>query len=182
MAIRFLLWQRFTAKMLVLAIATASVLVAAHTISAQTGRETAIAQIIRPDGVGQKVYEQLPELPKENQYINKETGKVAEADTLVSRLVRYHLYSKGRPPFHRLDWKLTLADYLGLSGQLDDADYPGGKNLNKNPMDGDLSAIRKLDRAQRNALVQALVDAFAPQSRTPQPVPKPVIQLPSRSK
>jgi len=70
-----------------------------------------------------------------------------------------------------------------LSGQLDDSDYPSGKKLNKNPLEGDLAAIRKLNRTQRDALVQALVDAFVPQSgRSRQPVPKPVIQLPPGAK
>ncbi len=141
-----------------------------------------IAQIIRMEGVGQKVYTQLPDFPKENQYINKETGQVAVDDTLVTRLVRYHLYSKGRPPFYRLDWKITLADYLGLAGQMEPGDYPSAKKLNKNPFPGDVAAIRKLNQAERNALVQALVDAFTPQTRSPQSVPKPVIKLPSSGK
>jgi hypothetical protein len=140
--------------------------------------QAAIAQIIRMEGVGQKVYTELPDFPRENQYINKETGKVAEDDTLVTRLVRYHLYVRGRPPFYRLDWKLTLADYLGLSGRIDESDYPSAKKLNKNPFSGDLAVIRNLNLAQRNALVQALVNAFTPQTRSPQAVPKPVIKLP----
>jgi len=146
------------------------------------GQPAAIAQIVRMEGIGQKVYTQLPDFPRENQYINRETGKVAEDDTLVTRLVRYHLYVKGRPPFYRLDWKLTLAEYLGLSGQIDDSDYPSGKKLNTNPLPGDLAAIRQLNLSQRNALVQALVDAFTPQTRPPQVVPKPVIQLPTGGK
>lgn len=142
----------------------------------------AIAQIVRMDGVGQKVYTQLPDFPRENQYVNRETGKVAEEDTLVTRFVRYHLYVKGRPPFYRLDWKLTLADYLGLSGRLNDSDYPSANKLNKNPLEGDLVAIRRLNLAQRNAFVQALVDAFTSQTRSPQAVPKPVIEVPSGGK
>lgn len=140
--------------------------------------QAAIAQIIRTDGVGQRVYEQLPDLPRENQYVNKETGKTSENETLVNRLIRYHLYTKGRPPFYRLDWKMTLADYLGINGQMDDSYYPGAAKLNKNPLPGDIEAIRKLNLAQRNALVQALVNAFSPQTRPPQAVPKPVYQLP----
>ncbi|MDX2239588.1 MAG: hypothetical protein NW224_02785 [Leptolyngbyaceae cyanobacterium bins.302] len=149
---------------------------------AMGGNQAAIAQIIRTEGVGRRVYEQLPDFPRENQYINKETGKVSEDETLVNRLVRYHVYVKGRPAFYRLDWKLTLAEYLGLSGQMDDSDYPGAARLNKNPLEGDIVAIRKLNLAQRNALVQALVDAFSPQTRPPQAVPKPVIQLPAGGK
>nr|WP_315874475.1 hypothetical protein [Leptodesmis sichuanensis] len=127
------------------------------------GGHGVIAQIIRSDDAWKKVYEQLPDFPKENQYINKETKKVAEDDTLVGRLIRYHLYVKGRIPFYRLDWKLTLADYLEISGRMDENNYPSGNKLNKNPAAGDIAAIQKLNLAQRNALVQALVNAFATQ-------------------
>ncbi|GAB4344074.1 MAG: hypothetical protein OHK0047_36900 [Leptolyngbyaceae cyanobacterium] len=127
------------------------------------GGHGAIAQIIRSDDAWKKVYEQLPDFPKENQYINKETKKVAEDDTLVGRLIRYHLYVKGRIPFYRLDWKLTLADYLEISGRMDENNYPSGNKLNRNPAAGDIAAIQKLNLAQRNALVQALVNAFATQ-------------------
>lgn len=146
---------------------------------AHLGGDRAIAQIISTDGIGDKVYEALPDLPREDQYVSKETGQVAANNTLVARLIRYHLYVKGRPPFYRLDWKLTLADYLGVNGVLNDIDYPGRAQLNKNPLEGDVAAIRQLNVAQRNALVQALVDAFSAQSaRSPRPVPKPVIDLP----
>ncbi|MGQ9871966.1 hypothetical protein [Leptodesmis sp.] len=128
-----------------------------------TGGHGAIAQIIRSDDAWKKVYEQLPDFPKENQYLNKETKKVAEDDTLVGRLIRYHLYVKGRIPFYRLDWKLTLADYLEIYGRMDENNYPSGNKLNKNPLAGDIAAIQKLNLAQRNALVQALVNAFATQ-------------------
>ncbi|NJP09485.1 MAG: hypothetical protein HC866_08340 [Leptolyngbyaceae cyanobacterium RU_5_1] len=145
--------------------------------------QPAIAQSIRSEGVWRQVYEKLPNLPLENQYVNKETKKVATGDTLVGRLIRYHLYVKGRPPFYRLDWKLTMAEYLGLFGLIDEADYPSRTKLNKNPQNGDIAAIQRLSRAQRDALIQALVDAFTPQSaRSPKPVPKPVIQLPGKGR
>jgi hypothetical protein len=132
---------------------------------------SAIAQSsIRSEGVWRTVYEQLPDLPQENQYISKETGKVAPENTLVGRLIRYHLYVKGRPPIYRLDWKITLAEYLGLTGALETSDYPGANQLKKNPAEGDIAAIRQLNRAQRDALVQALVNGFSPQSgRSPLP-------------
>ncbi|PZO21176.1 MAG: hypothetical protein DCF25_05425 [Leptolyngbya foveolarum] len=53
-----------------------------------------------------KIYEQLPALPLENQYSSK-TGQVAEDNTLVARIIRYHLYSKERPTNFRLEWKLS---------------------------------------------------------------------------
>jgi hypothetical protein len=145
-----------------------------------SGVEMASAQIVRSEGVWRTVYEQLPDLPRENQYINKETGKVATEDTLVGRLIRYHLYVKGRPPFYRLDWKLTLADYLGLSGLLNGSEYPGAAKLKSNPVEGDVAAIRKLNRAQRDALVQALVNGFVPQSqRSPSLPPSPQPPVPN---
>jgi len=159
---------------LILAIATTAVPV----FSLGSGG-SAISQIVRTEGISRAVYEQLPDFPREDQYINRETGKKSDEETLVNRFVRYHVYVRGRPPFYRLDWKLTLAEYLGLSGRMDDSDYPGVNKLNKNPIEGDLAAIRKLNRAQRDALIQALVDAFNPQGRIPQAVPKPVMQIPN---
>lgn len=131
----------------------------------------AIAQIIRSDDAWKKVYEQLPDFPKENQYVNKETKKAAADDTLVSRLIRYHLYVKGRIPFYRLDWKLTLADYLEINGRMNEDNYPSNGKLNKNPLEGDVAAIQKLNLAQRNALVQALVNAFPAQPPRPRTAP-----------
>lgn len=143
------------------------------------GGHGAIAQIISADGVSDRVYQAVPDLPRENQYISKETGQVAEGNTLVARMIRYHLYVKGRPPFYRLDWKLTLADYLGVNGFLNDSDYPSREQLNQNPLKGDVTAVQQLTLAQRNALVQALTDAFSSQMRrSPIPVPKPRVDLP----
>lgn len=134
--------------------------------------QVAVAQRIRPDGVWQVIYEKLPNLPLENQYVNKETKKVATDNTLVGRLIRYHIYAKGRPPFFRLDWKLTLADYLGVSGAMDESTYPSRDTLRTNPMEGDIAAIKRLNLEQRNALIQALVDAFNAQATsTPQSSP-----------
>ncbi|BAZ66226.1 MAG: hypothetical protein KME28_20460 [Pelatocladus maniniholoensis HA4357-MV3] len=121
----------------------------------------AYAQNVRSGDVWQQVYEQLPDLPKENQYISKETGKVAENNTLVSRLIQYHVYLKGRAPNYRLDWKLTLADYLNANEVMYDSSYPGHDTLKKNPFQSDRAAIRRLTRKQRNALVQALVNAYS---------------------
>jgi hypothetical protein len=121
----------------------------------------AYAQNIRSGDIWQQVYEQVPNLPKENQYISTETGKVAENSTLVTRLIQYHVYLKGRAPNYRLDWKLTLADYLNANEVMYDSSYPGHDTLRKNPFEGDRAAIRRLTRKQRNALVQALVNAYS---------------------
>ena len=134
--------------------------------------QPAAAQRISPSDVWQIVYQQLPDFPKENKYISKETGKVAENDTLVRRLIRYHIYVKGRAPIYRLDWKLTLADYLDVNEIMYDTTYPGNDTLRENPIAGDRQAITRLSRQQRDQLVQVLVNIFNPNSQNPT-TPKP---------
>jgi hypothetical protein len=112
-----------------------------------------IAQTLNPDLVAQKVYQNFPDLPSENQYISQEGG-LASDNTLVSRLVRYHQYIKSRPGY-RLDWQLTLADYLGVNEQMDPS--------RSNPLEGDRTAIKNLSRHQRNQLVDFLVSIYNPQ-------------------
>lgn len=109
----------------------------------------------------QRVYQQLPNLPLENKHISKETGKVAQDSNLVTRLLQYHLYVKGRAPNYRLDWKLTLADYLGANELISETVYPGHDTLKTNPLESDRQAIAKLSRQQRNDLIQTLVSLFA---------------------
>lgn len=135
--------------------------------------QPASAQRFSLDGIWQQVYEQLPDLPKENHYINRDTGEPAETNTLVGRFIRYHLYVQGRPPTYRLDWKLTMADYLGANEFIVPATYPSADTLSQNPAEGDQATIRSLNRAQRDALIQAIVDivstGFAPSSPAPTP-------------
>jgi hypothetical protein len=114
--------------------------------------------------VWKQVYQKLPNLPLENKYVSRETGKVNPDNTLVDRLIRYHLYVKGRGPNYRLDWKLTLADYLGANELLQENLYPGADALRQNPLEGDRAAIARLNRKQRDALVQTLVSVFNPNS------------------
>ncbi len=128
------------------------------------GLPPADAQLSNPNDVSRQVYQRLPNFPKENQYVSKETGKVAVDNTLVSRLIRYHLYVKSRTPRYRLDWKLTLADYLGANEYLVETRYPGYDTLKQSPCEGDRAAIRQLNRAQRDALVAVLVSIFNPNS------------------
>ncbi|MDZ8185071.1 MAG: hypothetical protein RMX96_09485 [Nostoc sp. ChiSLP02] len=137
-----------------------------------------MTQTIAPGEVWQIVYQKLPDFPRENKYISKENGKVAENNTLANRLIRYHVYTKGRAPIYRLDWKLTLADYLGVNEIMYDTSYPGNDTLRQNPIEGDKAAIARLTRSQRNALVQVLVDIFNPTSPNtpasdPSTTPKP---------
>ncbi|OCR00864.1 hypothetical protein BCD67_24375 [Oscillatoriales cyanobacterium USR001] len=108
------------------------------------------------------VYQRLPDFPLENNYVLKETGKVDPNNTLVARLIRYHLFVKGRPANYRLDWKVTLADYLGVTPEyLEESVYPGGDVLRQNPMEGDRAVIQSLNRTQRDTLIQVLVDVFS---------------------
>jgi hypothetical protein len=170
-------WRRLTLLAMGLAIAPLLSFILSTSVS-----PPAIAQLVRTEGMAQRVYDTLPDFPKENQYVNKETGQVDPNDTLVGRLIRYHVYTKSRPPFFRLDWKFTLADYLGVYGVLAEEDYPSRAKLRTNPMEADIAAIRKLDQNQRNELVQALVNAFSAQRRPARPVPKPILDLPKPSK
>jgi hypothetical protein len=124
---------------------------------------TETAQRSTGSEIASQVYEQFPDLPLENQYISQETGEVNPNSTLMSRLIRYHIYVKGRPPQYRLDWKLSLADYLGKNELMFEGVYPERETLRDNPMRGDREAIGSLTRSQRNALIHTLVSLYNPQ-------------------
>lgn len=109
-----------------------------------------------------EVYGMMPELPLENQYVNAETGERDEESTLISRLIRYHIFIKARPNRFRLDWKLTLADYLGAYERMVRDTYPGANVLTENPLEGDKAAIASLSRQQRDRLVDVLTSLFNP--------------------
>jgi hypothetical protein len=147
------------ATAIALGIAVAAILLVSHGAFFSPG---ALAQRVNPDTVWRQVYEKVPDLPLENQYTSAETRRPVPDNTLVGRLVRYHIYVKGRPPQFRLDWKITLADYLGLNERLDEMTYPSRSTLRPSPFEGDVAAIQRLTYRQRQALVQGLVDAFAP--------------------
>jgi len=117
----------------------------------------------RVQKVAPLVYAQLPDLPRENHYVNETDGVVDPENTLVARLVRYHLYVQIRPLQYRLDWKLTLADYLGVNEQIDLETYPGARSLQTNPLMGDRQAISQLSRSQRDRLVETLTRIFNPE-------------------
>ncbi|MBE9010311.1 hypothetical protein IQ250_08850 [Pseudanabaenaceae cyanobacterium LEGE 13415] len=136
-----------------------ALLCSANPAIAQTTRQVQIQD------AWQQVYKAVPELPLENQYVTRVTGKVDPNNTLVTRMIRYHSFIKGRPVNFRLDWKYTLADYLGINEPMQASSYPGSDNLRQNPFERDRDIIQKLNRRQRNALVQALVHVF---TRPPQ--------------
>ena len=62
------------------------------------GVQPAAAQLSVPQDAWRRVYERLPNLPLENQYVSKQTGKIDENNTLISRFMRYHIFVKRRPP------------------------------------------------------------------------------------
>lgn len=116
--------------------------------------------------IGQQVHKQLPFLPLENRYVSKQTRQVNTENNLVNRLIQYHVRVKKRPPNYRLDWKLTIADYLDANELLEETLYPGYETLQQNPIQGDRAAIKRLNRKQRDALVQTLVKIFDPNYST----------------
>lgn len=145
------------------------------------GTQPATAQIFTSSDAWRQVYERLPNFPLENQYVNQETGKIDENNTLASRLIRYHVFVKSRPPGYRMDWKLTLADYLGAHQYLVESQYPGATTLRTNPMEGDRVVINKLTRKQRDDLVNALASIFntnPPEAPATKPVTTPPPEKP----
>jgi len=122
--------------------------------------EKAIAQGFNRLAVARRVYAQLPDFPLENHYIHTETNEVAEDNTLVSRLLQYHFNVKRRPLFSRFDWKLTLADYLGVNDRIYPEIYPD-RRLESNPYESDVAIIQSLNRQQRDELIHALLVAIA---------------------
>jgi hypothetical protein len=124
--------------------------------TAQTASQPA-SQSVRPRDAWKSVYQALPELPRSNQYVSRETKQIDPDNTFVGRLISYHLYAKSRPPTLRLDWKQTIADYLGANEDIDPDIYPTQKRLQQNPLEGDRAVIQQLTRPQRDQLIQVLV-------------------------
>ncbi|MDX2270798.1 MAG: hypothetical protein NW237_02460 [Cyanobacteriota bacterium] len=109
----------------------------------------------------EQVYASLPQLPLENTYTpsSPEAGDPTE-NTLVKRLMLYHLQVKGRSPSNRLDWKLTLADYLEANEPMVAQEYPGASLFRENPYHRDRQHIQALSRSERASLLNALLTAF----------------------
>jgi hypothetical protein len=133
--------------------------------------EPVSAQFVNPEGVWQQVYTKMPELSKENQYISRETSKASKQNTLVGRMIRYHVYVKGRSLVSRLDWKLTVADYLGANEYQEESAYPGYDSLKTNPLKGDRQALNKLSRSTRDRLITTLLESSGYKSSTNKPKP-----------
>jgi hypothetical protein len=158
------------------------------------GSGPAYAQLRLIPEAARQVYEALPDLPLENTYtpVNPNDGGPApEEDTLVRRMMVYHLQVVGRSPTDRFDWQLTLADYLDANEPIVAQRYPGAERLTVNPYAQDKAAVQALSRQQRQALLRELVVAFGgdpdpkplyiPADLNPVPAPatpKPLERLP----
>ena len=157
-----LLATRYRWLSLILAVMTAIALIAFGNVNGSAFNaqaQPAPLRRVNPTAIATQIYTQLPDLPLENQYISNETGSSAADNTLVSRFVRYHVYTKERLTNLRFEWKLTLADYLGAFESISAADYPD-YGLRQNPVEGDVTAVRGLSRELRDRLVNRLYEAF----------------------
>ncbi|MEO1124872.1 MAG: hypothetical protein AAFX95_12390 [Cyanobacteria bacterium J06639_16] len=125
--------------------------------------QASLSRRLQRGEVSEAVYQRLPNLPMENQYVNVDTGDPEPGNTLATRLVRYHLYTKGRITQYRLDWKLTLADYLGANEPMDAERYPLANRVTVNPLEGDRQVITGLSRRDRDQLIQVLIEVCHPE-------------------
>ncbi len=148
-----------------------------------------------------QVYELMPDLPRENDYVYIEEGiSPPEDNTLVQRMMLYHQQVQGRPPTNRLDWQFTIADYLDLNEPMFAQAYPGVTSLNENPYRRDREVVQSLSREQRRQLLESILTAYGgdpnpptlyippdvtQQAQAPKdptvPTPDPMIVLPTTS-
>ncbi|AGY58937.1 hypothetical protein [Gloeobacter kilaueensis] len=103
----------------------------------------------RLQAAAERVYAKIPNLEH-----NALPGQ--PDNTLVRRLINYHATLRGRPEYSRLDWKLTLADYLGYNLPIDPTTYPDN-GPGQPVLAQDRAAIDALSRPQRNRLIEVLI-------------------------
>ena len=157
--------MRHSLSLFIIALMTATTVVMGTVIGSNAplvGAQT----VLEPEVIALQVYEQLPNFPKENQYLYRTKKQPATDNTLVSRLIRYHTYNRSRSPQYRLDWKITLADYLGVNDYMTPRNYPGAAFLNTNPIEQDQALIQALNRDERNELINTIVAVFSPDVAT----------------
>lgn len=117
-----------------------------------------LAQSSRIQQAMDVIYAELPEFPLENIYVS---GKGPQPqNTLVRRILAYHIHTQGRSRLSRLDWKLTLADYLDLNEPMFAGVYPSANVLTVNPHSRDRQVVQALSRQERDALLAAIYKAF----------------------
>lgn len=160
--------QRRSARILVLAV------LFCPSIGLTIGSPTAIAQSsrlrqLRPQQILVEASKQLTFIRPDNQYVDRQTQKIRTDYTALARLIEYHVYSRGRSPLYRLDWKLTLADYLGAFELMDDDNYPGASQLRSNPAAADRAQVRSWSPSQREQFVNTLTALYNPASLKPTP-------------
>lgn len=171
---KFGFWQQQTAKIKIMVAFGLGVYLSLAAGAFDSSNSPAAAQAYRPEEVAQQVYQKLPELPSENQYLSQESGEIEPENSLISRLIRYHLYVKNRPFQYRLDWQLTIADYFGINEPIAPQQYPGNNTLETNPLEGDRAVITNLTLPQRRQLVDTILGIYNPNyDPSPQPVSLP---------
>ncbi|MGQ9837328.1 MAG: hypothetical protein ACUVRV_05030 [Cyanobacteriota bacterium] len=157
------------------------------------GAGSAQAQLRLIPDAARQVYSILPDFPLENTYtpeFSDGTGPTPEEDTLVRRMMVYHLQVAGRSPTDRFDWQLTIADYFDANEPMIAQQYPGADRLTVNPYTQDRAVVQSLNRQQRRALLEAILLAFGgdpkptalyiPRDEEPEfnrPTPEPVERL-----
>lgn len=142
----FLVWARIAMPSVALLLLIAK---GGTPLQAQTNRIQQAAEVI---------YAELPNFPSENTYVS---GDGAEPqNTLIRRMLAYHIHTQGRSPRSRLDWKLTLADYLDLNEPMYAGVYPSANVLTVNPHQRDREIVQNLSREEREALLLAIFKAF----------------------
>jgi hypothetical protein len=153
-------------------------------ILAFLGSGPAQAQLRLIPEAARQVYESLPDLPLENFYTPANpdgTGPTPEEDTLLRRMMVYHLQVAGRSPTDRFDWQLTLADYFDANEPIIAQRYPGADRLTVNPYAQDKAVVQSLNRQQRQALLETIVLAFGGDPNpTPLYIPTDLDPVPTR--
>ena len=112
-----------------------------------------------PTQVTLAIYKALPTFP-----VGLTNQDSANPHNLVRRLLTYHLFTKGRSPYSRFDWKLTLADYLGYNEVIQSEEYPGREEVSGNVYLADQKLIDQLTPSQREQLIQALLKIYRAES------------------
>jgi hypothetical protein len=181
--------MRHPLSLFIIALMTATTVVMGAVILSNPSLVQAQTEI-KPEFVAAQFYERLPDFPKENQYLRKGKKTAAADNTLVSRLFSYHTVNQSRSPQYRLDWKITLADYLGINEYIiNPKNYPGAAFLKTNPFEQDQAILQSLSREERNQVIDTVVSiinseigAERPQSTPPnqsEPSPATTNRTPS---
>ncbi len=158
--------QRRSAGAIVLAVLLCLIIGLNSNPSPATAQGSRLRQL-RPQEILVEASKQLTFIRPDNQYVDRQTKKIRPESTALARLIEYHVYGRGRSPLYRLDWKLTLADYLGAFELMDDDSYPGANQFVRNPVTTDRLQVRSWSRSQREQVVNTLTALYNPNSLKP---------------